>query len=49
MTINENQNRAEEIANQLSDNFKLKSHSWPINIEALKELRLQVVDFSMDK
>lgn len=49
VTINEKQTRAEEIANQLSDNTKWKSHSRPINIEALKELRLQVEDFSEDK
>ncbi len=38
--------RAKEIADQLSDNNKWKSHGRPINIEALKELRLEIEDFS---
>lgn len=38
--------RAEEIAGQLSDNSFWKSHSRPINVEVLRDLRLQVEDFS---
>ena len=38
--------RAKEIADQLSDNNKWKSHRRPINIEALKELRLEIDDYS---
>lgn len=38
--------RAKEIADQLSDNNKWKSHGRPINIEALKELGLEIDDYS---
>jgi hypothetical protein len=49
VTDDEKQNRAKEIADHLSNNNKWKSHSRPINIEALKELRLEVEDYSGDK
>ncbi len=38
--------RAKEIADLLSNNNKWKSHGRPINIEALKELRLEIEDYS---
>jgi len=46
VTLEEKQLRAEEIAGQLSDNTVWKSHSRPINIERLSELRLRIEDFS---
>jgi hypothetical protein len=41
--------RAQEIARNLSDNNKWKYHGRPINIEALKDLRLEVEDYSNDE
>lgn len=38
--------RAKEIGEHLSNNNKWKSHGRPINIEALKELRLEIDDYS---
>lgn len=38
--------RAKEIAGYLSDNNKWKSHGRPIDIETLKELRLEIDDYS---
>lgn len=38
--------RAKEIADHLSNNNKWKSHGRPINIDALKELRLEIDDYS---
>lgn len=40
--------RAKQIANQLSDNNLWKSHGRPINIERLKDLRLEIDDYSND-
>lgn len=40
--------RAKEIAGHLSNNNKWKSHGRPINIAALKELRLEIDDYSND-
>jgi hypothetical protein len=40
--------RAKEIADHLSNNNKWKSHGRPINIEALKELRLEIEDYSLN-
>ncbi len=48
VTPDEKQERAEIIAGQLSDNSKWKSHGRPINIEALKGLKLKIEDFSTD-
>jgi len=48
VTDEEKIERAKEIADQLSNNNKWKSHGRPINIEALKELRLEIDDYSMD-
>jgi len=38
--------RAKEIAVRLSDNNKWKSHGRPIDVEALKDLRLEIDDYS---
>lgn len=38
--------RAKEIAEALSDNNKWKYHGRPINIQALKDLRLEIEDYS---
>lgn len=42
----EKNKRAEEIAATLGDNKKWKTHGRPINIEKLKELKLNIVDYS---
>lgn len=46
VTIEEKQQRAEEIAAHLSNNKDWKSHGRPINIEALKDLKLKIEDYS---
>lgn len=47
VTNEEKEKRAEEIANQLSDNKVWKSHGRPINIETLeKDLNLRIVDYT---
>lgn len=46
VTEDEKIERAKEIADHLSNNNKWKSHGRPINIEALKELRLEIDDYS---
>lgn len=46
VTEDEKINRAKEIADHLSNNNKWKAHGRPINIETLKELRLEVEDYS---
>lgn len=46
VTEEEKKQRAKEIADALSDNNKWKFHGRPINIEALKELRLEIDDYS---
>lgn len=46
VTQQEKQERAAEIAGHLSDNNDWKSHGRPINIDALKELKLEVEDYS---
>lgn len=38
--------RAKEIADHLSNNNKWKSHGRPINIDALRKLRLEIDDYS---
>ncbi len=49
VTLKQKENRAEEIANKLSDNNIWKSHGRPINIETLdKDLRLTIIDYSDD-
>lgn len=49
VTEDEKIERAKEIASHLSDNNKWKSHGRPIDIEALKDLRLEIDDYSNDK
>ena len=46
VTDQEKIDRAKEIGGHLSNNNKWKSHGRPINIEALKELRLEIDDYS---
>ena len=46
VTIEEKEQRAKEIAAHLSDNNDWKSHGRPINIEALKDLKLEIEDYS---
>lgn len=46
VTIEEKKERAAKIAEHLSDNNDWKSHGRPINIEALKELKLKIEDYS---
>lgn len=46
VTEDEKIRRAKEIADHLSNNNKWKSHGRPINIEALRELRLEIDDYS---
>lgn len=46
VTEEDKKKRAEEIAKQLGDNKKWKSHRRPINIEELESLKLQIKDFS---
>ncbi len=49
VTIEEKNERAEEIAAKLSDNNIWKSHGRPINIETLEtELKLKIDDFGKD-
>ncbi len=46
VTQKEKEERAEEIANKLNDNTVWKSHGRPINIQSLKNMGLQIEDFS---
>ncbi len=46
VTVEEKKERAAKIAGHLSDNNNWKSHGRPINIEALKELKLKIEDYS---
>lgn len=46
VTEEDKKKRAEEIAKQLGDNKRWKSHGRPINIEELEGLKLQIKDFS---
>ncbi|GBD91059.1 serine dehydrogenase proteinase [bacterium BMS3Abin04] len=46
VTITEKRERAEQIADKLSDNKRWKSHGRPINIEELNELQLKIYDYS---
>lgn len=46
VTQDEKIDRAKKIAGYLSDNKKWKSHGRPINIETLKELGLEIEDYS---
>jgi len=46
VTLKEKESRAKEIAEKLSDNRLWKSHGRPINIDSLKELGLEIEDYS---
>ncbi|MBX9726071.1 MAG: hypothetical protein K2X09_02290, partial [Rickettsiales bacterium] len=46
VTIQEKELRAEEIAKDLADHKKWRSHGRALNIEKLKELRLEIDDYS---
>ncbi len=46
VSIEQKENRAREIAEELGNNKKWKSHGRPINIEELEELKLKITDFS---
>lgn len=46
VTDKEKEARAKEIANKLGDNNEWKTHGRPIDIEALKALKLQITDYS---
>ena len=46
VTIEEKKECAAKIAEHLSDNNDWRSHGRPINIEALKELKLKIEDYS---
>lgn len=48
VTHDEKIERAKEIADALSDNKLWKSHGRPINIDALKQLKLEIDDYSHD-
>ncbi|MCL2068215.1 MAG: hypothetical protein FWG99_12225 [Treponema sp.] len=48
VTQKKKEERAEEIADTLSNNRKWKSHSRPLNIEILEELKLKIDDFGKD-
>ena len=48
VTLEEKEQRAEEIAGHLSSNTEWKTHGRPINIDTLKKLRLEIEDYSKD-
>ena len=50
VTLKQKEERAEDIAEKLSDNKLWKSHGRPINIECLeKELKLKIEDYSNEE
>jgi len=49
VTHDEKINRAQEIADNLSNNRIWKSHSRPLNIKVLEELKLIITDFGKDE
>lgn len=46
VTLDQKTQRAEEIAAALSDNNRWKTHGRPIDIHTLKELKLEIEDYS---
>jgi hypothetical protein len=48
VTKEEKEKRAIEIAAELGDTSKWKSHARPINMQALKEMKLKIEDFGSD-
>lgn len=49
VTLEEKKQRANEIANKLSDNNIWKSHGRAINLEELREMNLKIIDYGNDK
>lgn len=49
VTLEEKRQRANEIANKLSDNNIWKSHGRAINLEELREMNLKIIDYGEDK
>jgi hypothetical protein len=49
VTQDEKEARANEIASSLADNKKWHAHTRPISIEKLKELRLEIEDYTNNK
>lgn len=49
VTNQEKEKRARKIAKNLSDNNKWQAHGRPINIETLKEIGLEIDDYSANK
>ncbi len=48
VTVEEKEERATQIAAMLNDNAHWKSHSRPINMEALRDLGLRIEDYGLD-
>ncbi len=48
VTIKEKEKRARDIAKELSDNNKWKTHGRPINMSILTELKLKIEDYGKD-
>ena len=48
VTLAQKEDRAKEIAVDLGDTSKWKSHGRPINIQALKDMKLKIEDFGSD-
>lgn len=49
VTLEEKKQRANEIANKLSNNNIWKSHGRAINLEELREMNLKIIDYGDDK
>lgn len=49
VTYNEKRRRAEQIAQELSDNKRWHSHGRTLNIEKLTEIGLRINDLTYDK
>jgi len=49
VTLKEKKQRANEIANKLSNNNIWKSHGRAINMEELREMNLKIIDYGEDK
>ena len=49
ITLEEKKQRANEIANKLSNNNIWKSHGRAINLEGLREMNLKIIDYGDDK
>lgn len=49
VTLEEKKQRANEIANKLSNNNIWKSHGRAINMEELREMNLKIIDYEDDK